>query len=341
MGKDSKIEWTHHTFNPWIGCTKVSPACDNCYAEVWDKRFGGEHWGPKAPRRLTSEQNWHQPLKWNKEAEAAGERRRVFCASLADVFDNQAPEGAQERLWGLIKKTPWLDWLLLTKRPQNIERMLPSDWGKGYPNVWPGVTVENQDEANRRTPLLLRVSAAVHCLSCEPLLGPVNLNSSLGGTLWIGGQQGCGGMHHGIGTPECPHELHHHHDDRCKQGIAWVICGGESGPGSRPMHPDRARSLRDQCAAVGVAFHFKQWGAWIPWEEEQIPNLVSQHGKSMDGNCLPDLSDCEVLKQWNDDLLYAGEGWCVHQRVGKKAAGRLLDGREWDEVPMPAVSVAS
>lgn len=143
MGENSKIEWTHHTFNTWWGCVKVSPACDNCYAESLSKRFG-DHWGPKAEYRTFSDKHWNEPLRWNRAAEKAGERHRVFCASMADVFDNRAPEGARERLWALIRQTPHLDWLLLTKRPQNIAEMLPEDWGDGYPNVWLGVTVENQ-----------------------------------------------------------------------------------------------------------------------------------------------------------------------------------------------------
>ena len=129
MAENSGIEWTHHTFNPWIGCTKISPACDNCYAAEWDKRYeGGAHWGPKAPRRRTAEKNWNMPLKWDKAAAKAGVRLRVFCASLADVFDNQVPQEWRDDLWALIHATPNLDWLLLTKRPQNIEKMLPRDF---------------------------------------------------------------------------------------------------------------------------------------------------------------------------------------------------------------------
>jgi len=261
MAENSKIEWTHHTFNPWIGCMKVSPGCDHCYAETWDARgLQGKatRWGAHAARTRTSAANWRKPLAWNKAAAAAGERHRVFCASLADVFDNHASIDPQWRrdLWALIAATPNLDWLLLTKRPSNIDYMLPHGWSGGWPNVWLGTTVENQTEADRRIPHLLGVPAAVRFLSCEPLLGPVDLthmdinghiaSRHLGriGGYWINALTG---KNDDMGRP-CP--------DVPK--LDWVICGGESGPGARPMHPDWARSLRDQCQAAGTAFFMKQ-----------------------------------------------------------------------------------
>ena len=149
MAENSGIEWTTHTFNPWIGCTKVSAACDNCYAEAWDHRFGGERWGPRAPRTRTK--TWGNPVKWNRQAEGAAERPRIFCASLADVFDNHRSiqDTWRRELWALIDQTPNLDWLLLTKRPQNIVKLAPERWFTGgIPrNVWLGTTVENQEEA--------------------------------------------------------------------------------------------------------------------------------------------------------------------------------------------------
>ncbi|MBL9047855.1 MAG: DUF5131 family protein, partial [Tabrizicola sp.] len=185
MGENSGIEWTHHTFNPWIGCTKVSPGCDHCYAEAWDARGlqgGATRWEPHASRTRTSTANWQKPLAWNRKAAEEGRRYRVFCASLADVFDNHGSitSGWRGDLWHLIARTPHLDWLLLTKRPQNIAKMLPDGygapaWGDGWPNVWLGTTVENQVEADRRIPHLLATPARVRFLSCEPLLGPVNL----------------------------------------------------------------------------------------------------------------------------------------------------------------------
>jgi protein gp37 len=199
---------------------------------------------PKGP----STHDGHDP------AGKAGERHRVFCASMADVFDNRAPAGARERLWELIRQTPHLDWLLLTKRPQNIAKMLPADWGKGYPNIWLGVTVENQTEADRRIPILRRIPGAVRFLSCEPLLEEVRLTEFVDG---------------GIEMP----------------GIHRIICGGESGPGARPMHPDWARHLRDDCLVAGVAFHFKQWGrlgTGCPHHRRQRSDIPANGGRHVD-----------------------------------------------------------
>jgi protein gp37 len=223
MGENSKIEWTTHTFNPWVGCTKVSPACDNCYAEVWSRRGGQVEWGPHGDRRRTK--TWGNPIRWNRQAEGAAERPRVFCASLADVFDNHRSIKAEWRydLWGLIKITPHLDWLLLTKRPQNIARFIPDQWRKdGCPdNVWLGTTVENQEEFDRRTPHLKAIRARVRFLSMEPLLGDVDMGDM--------------------------------------SGLHWIITGGESGGKYRPANPAWFRSLRDQCERAGVPFLFKQW----------------------------------------------------------------------------------
>ena len=135
MAEKTGISWTHHTFNPWWGCTKVSPGCKNCYAETFASRYGFDVWGPGKARRTFSLAHWEEPLKWNRDAELAGERRRVFCASMADVFEAEAPAGELARLWALIRLTPWLDWLLLTKRAERIAESLPDDWGEGYPNV--------------------------------------------------------------------------------------------------------------------------------------------------------------------------------------------------------------
>lgn len=248
MAENSGIEWTTHTFNPWTGCTAVSPACDGCYAEAWAKRSGHVQWGPHGERRRTK--TWGNPVKWNKAAEGASERPRVFCASLADVFDNHRSIQHQWRadLWHLIEDTPNLDWLLLTKRPQNIAKfVLPSWIAKGFPpNVWLGVTVENQEEANRRVPILLSLSARVRFLSCEPLLGPVDLDQL---------------------RPDFSSWLDH---------LSWVITGGESGGNFRPADPDWFRSLRDQCAAAGVPFLFKQW-------EGTTQAKIKAKGRALDG----------------------------------------------------------
>jgi protein gp37 len=315
MAENSKIEWCDHTFNPWVGCTKVSPACDNCYAEGWAKRNGQAHlW--RGDRRRTSAANWQQPLKWNRQAEREGRRFRVFCASLADVFDNQVPDEWRADLWSLIDQTTHLDWLILTKRPQNAGRMIEAarravmndtagaidrehvTWP--WPHVWLGTTVENQDEADRRIPHLLATPAAVHFLSCEPLLGPVALDCVPWPPGWDRGIDDISDGIDPLGFIPGPR-------------IGWVIVGGESGPGARPMHPEWARSLRDQCANAGVPFHFKQHGAWGQHEQPT-------HWFNADG----------VLREVGKGVWASDIGM---RMVGKAAAGRLLDGREHNGMP--------
>ena len=266
MAAETKIQWADATFNSWVGCTKVSSACDSCYAETRAKRSGSpELW--TGTRRRTTPAYWKQPLKWNAESPAKhGRRTRVFCASLADVFDNQVPEEWRKDLWYLIGSTPNLIWMLLTKRPQNIVKMLPvglrpphtSGWP--WPNVWLGTTVENQTEADRRIPHLLSVPAAVRFLSCEPLLSPVDLTA----VPFLDGDRrhrrdaltGHASMYaEGIdGHLDFVVRINKPLPDR----IDWVICGGESGPGARPMSEAWAASLRDQCRAADVPFFMKQ-----------------------------------------------------------------------------------
>ncbi len=241
MGENTNIAWAHHSWNPWVGCTKVSKACDNCYAAAWDKRYGGEHWGPGAPRRRTSPANWRKPLKWNREAEASGEVCRVFCASLADVFDNEVLAAWRADLFKLIKVTPALTWMLLTKRIGNAAKMLPADWGGGYPNVWLGATIPNQAEADRDVPKLIEIPAAKRFVSYEPALGPVDF-----------GQTGAWFNEWGVTF------------------LDWIICGGESGAGRRPMDRDWARSVRAQCADAGVAFFYKQGNGLRPGQDDEL-----------------------------------------------------------------------
>ena len=333
MAANSKIEWTHHTFNPWLGCTKVSPACKNCYAErEFDYHYKKVAWGPNGTRVLTSDANWSKPLKWNREAESSGVRARVFCASLADVFEDwQGPvlnskgeqihkawhhaqpdwvasarpcEGepitmadVRSRLFALIDQTPNLDWLLLTKRPENILGLCmwpihPSGLyqeGMSFAeshrrsNVWLGTSVENQEYADKRIPELLKCRdlSPVLFLSCEPLLGPVNLER-----IPI---QGFNLPHLDVLRKGChtgkPWGFVSSHN---APSIDWVIAGGESGPEARPSDPQWFRSLRDQCKeGWGVPFLFKQWGEY-------------------------------------------DENLC---RVGKSKAGRMLDGVLHDEFP--------
>jgi protein gp37 len=225
MAENSKIEWTDHTFNPWIGCQKVSPGCDRCYAESLSTRYGWTTWGPHGERKRTSEANWRKPRQWAKAARGTGKRPRVFCASLADVFDNRAPQEWRDDLFELIRDTPELDWLLLTKRPENIDGMLPLSWRASarpnWDNVWLGTTCEDQAAYDRRWPVLSDIPAAVHFISYEPAIGPLRLHS-------------------GTQQPD------------------WLICGGESGPGARFMPEQWAEHVMLDCERAGVHFFMKQ-----------------------------------------------------------------------------------
>lgn len=311
MGANSSIEWTHHTFNPWWGCIKVSPGCEKCYAETLANRYGHAVWGPAktTARREMSESYWRQPLKWNAAAAAAGERQRVFCASMADVFEDhpQLPP-IRARLWELIEATPMLDWLLLTKRPENIELMLPPRWGiadQGMPrNAWLGFSAEDQQRFDERWPVMESIKRhwrpSVVFLSAEPLLRSLDISEAL--------------YEDDIGD-DYPYWT---------ATLDWVICGGESGAGARPMHPDWARSLRDQCVEAEVPFLFKQWGEWLPMvcerDEEGVGHFVGADGRRL---YIPDLlAHAHEIKDDRGII-----------RLGKKASGRLLDGREWNEFP--------
>jgi protein gp37 len=239
MGKETGISWTNHTFNPWHGCFKVSPGCDNCYAERTDKRFGVPHWGKEAPRKFMSDHYWAQPLKWDREAAAAGKRARVFCASMADVFEDREDLIPHRlRLWQLIRDTPNLDWLLLTKRPENFAMFLP--WGAfptnardllPYPNVWLGVTAEDSERAALRIPVLRDTRAAVRFVSCEPIIECITAG------IWdvtLGPNERLGFVH-------------------------WLIIGDESGHNVRPAQPEWIRIAREAAQRHSIAFHFKQW----------------------------------------------------------------------------------
>lgn len=318
MGETTAISWCDHTFNAWIGCTKVSPGCEHCYAERQNRFYHWtDQWGPAGTRKFTSDENWHKPLAWNKAAAKAGVRPRVFCGSLMDVFEDR-PELVvpRYRLFDLIEDTPHLDWLLLTKRPENILK-LTGWWDVIRPhNIWIGTTTENQEQADKRIPLLLQVPAVVRFVSCEPLLGPVDLTAGI----------------HSFPADAIKHE------DWRKVWPDWVIAGGESGPNARPMHPDWARSLRDQCQGAGARFFFKQWGEWLPWEPAaQQPFWRSQAGHFEDGHRLTmiDPETGDDARGWDTALYMAGQGWgdVAFQRVGKRAAGDLLDGRQWHEFP--------
>lgn len=342
MAENSAIEWCDHTFNPWEGCQKVGPGCDNCYAEARNARFGGGqavNWGPGAPRRRTSAANWRKPLQWQRDAarfqEVHGRRQRVFCASLADVFDNAADTTWRDDLWRLIEATPDIDWLLLTKRVANVQHQVWPRWmQQGFPpNVWLGITVVDQPEADRDIIRALRLKKAAKIarlfLSIEPMLGPLQLwrlnaadfqEDPIGAEVYP-----LRGLY---AVPDC---------DWSGPKVDWVICGGESGPGARPMHPDWVRSLRDQCAAAGVPFLFKQWGEWTEQDDSGLPGVRqvlegdpefdSEADKcdafmALDGELVANIDD------GREDVPYRGL-----IRLGKKRAGRELDGRTHDGFP--------
>ena len=365
MAENTKIEWCDSTFNPWVGCTKVGPGCDHCYAEGWAKRSGSVQWGPGAERRRTTASNWRKPLQWNEqsfvECEACGwrgekreahwggsqcpscrgqeslkpARRRVFCASLADVFDNEVPVEWRADLFDLIAKTPNIDWLLVTKRIGNVGRMIPDCWSVMMPpNLWLGITVVNQYEADRDVPKLLQLKASVRFLSIEPLLGPVSFR-------WMPAwpeNKANRALNPAGGTD---------HLDGLRR-LDWVIVGGESGPKARPMHPQWARDIRDQCAAAGVPFLFKQWGEWLPGENETHAPTGRKVAHHQDGRWGATETNVNARNYVAWD-----ESGCIHrgslidappmlrvvawaERVGKKQAGRLLDGREHNGFPLPS-----
>lgn len=294
---ETKIQWTAtplpdgtmlpgFTMNPWIGCDKVSAGCKNCYASVdtfarVSRGRGLELWGPKAARHVTSDANWRKPLAWNREAAKSGVRRKVFCASLADVFEDRPDLAApRARLFALIGATPNLDWLLLTKRPENADRLwttaqidsfngadsLGAVW---LPNVWLGTTVEDQQRADERIPHLLRVPAKIRFLSCEPLLEAVDL------TRWL---RGCDPIVLDARGPICKAcALRADIGASLDARIDWTIFGGESGPGARPFDLAWARSLVRQCRDAGVAGFFKQAGTHAIDTGERL-RLRDSHG---------------------------------------------------------------
>jgi protein gp37 len=303
MAHTSKIEWCHSTHNEWIGCNPISPGCDGCYAAVsTPARTMKIIWGPKEERHRTSESNRKLPLRWEKAHEEFfaqhGCRRRVFCSSLSDVFDNAVPTFWRAELFATIRATPHLDWLLLTKRIGNVKSMVDTE-GELPENVWLGATIVNQEEADRDIPKLLAVPAAKRFLSMEPLLGPVDLTRVVY-PAWKQTDEN---------FPYVAYDTLRGHmigpDDVGLPKVDWVIAGGESGPNARPMHPDWARSLRDQCQAAGVPFLFKQWGEWLPAMQDGNPAAVVLE-----------------INASNNPI-----------KVGKKAAGRLLDGVSHDGFP--------
>lgn len=322
MGRNTGITWTDHTFNGWSGCAKVSAGCKNCYAErEADHRFGRDTWGIKGTRTRTTAKYWRKPLQWNKEswveciacgwrgsdANIAGcpgcgdseillypTRQRVFANSWSDVFedrDDLIP--LRQEFVELADQTKNLIWLVLTKRPENVIPMLAGTaWEDGLPeHVWIGTSIEDQEVAYRRTRELIKINGR-RFLSLEPLLGPVDLK-----------------------LPQFKFYT--------GRTVEWVIAGGESGPNARPMHPAWVRSLRDQCSAAGVPFHFKQWGEYVPLDW-QISNYVGGRGDL----CV--WSDGRTATTWS---LWDDRDGKAMAKAGAKNAGRILDGKEHNAFP--------
>lgn len=269
MGQETGISWTDHTFNPWWGCSRVSPGCEHCYAETFAKRVGHAKGGSKLPlwgvdeeRKPASEKTWAELEKWDESARLAGVRRRVFVASMADIFEiapernaraNEVMEAGRKRLWKAIEECVHLDFQLLTKRPQNVAKLALWKRAPWPENVWLGTTVEDQIRADERIPILLSIPAKVRFLSCEPLLELVDLRK------WLG-EEGheSNGPAGWVQTRE--------------QSIDWVIVGGESGPGARRFDPTWAFEILHECKVAGVAAWFKQLG------ENYFPKF---HGSSI------------------------------------------------------------
>lgn len=326
----TKIEWTDETWNPVTGCTKVSEGCDHCYAETIAHRFTGTKAYPNGFDVTLRPERLDQPLRWKRP-------RKVFVNSMSDLFHKDVPDDYIARVFAIMALAPQHTFQILTKRPGRACSLLGSwdfrimvydhivaiaggvehDEVWPLPNVWLGTSVESQKWADVRIPLLLDTPAAVRFLSCEPLLGPVELSP----WLWEGVQYP---VDYGTGIE---------YDRAPAHLLDWVICGGESGPGARPMHPDWARSLRDQCQATTVPFHFKQWGEWAPAGYSDGTHLLQVTGQAVtreSGTVTNPYGHGSGVQ----DLVDRGHaGWVRIRRVGKRAAGRELDGRTWDEYP--------
>lgn len=347
MGSTSRIEWTDATWNPVTGCSKISPGCANCYAESMSHRFGwtGLPWtNSNAPENVRCHPDrLEEPLRWRKP-------RRVFVCSMGDLFHEQVPDVFLLHVFDTMRQCPRHTFLLLTKRPERMRdfcsrlrfasegsgRIWLADHaeGPGYRLmggrgctsmtwVWPMVTAENQEEADRRIPFLLDTPAAVHGVSVEPMLSAMDLTPYLYGV-----------EDHGVDLSRDPGSK----VGGCvgyRPGLDWVICGGESGLGARPMHPDWVKSLREQCVKTGVRFFFKQWGEWRSDSDMQRENPGQVFATGNNWGTLNIRGDWFPLTTtWNGRQFDPWHDYeCAMVRVGKKRAGRLLDGRVWDQYP--------
>lgn len=335
MSDKTRIEWTDATWNPVTGCTKVSEGCDHCYAETIAHRFAGTAAYPNGFDVTLRPERLDQPLRWRRP-------RRIFVNSMSDLFHKDVPDEYIARVFAVMALAPQHTFQVLTKRPGRMRSLFTSvDFWRtvGYicddagnpdvapdrlhpaPNVWLGVSVENQKWADVRIPQLLVTPAAVRFLSCEPMLAPVTLDLI---RYFDADCSGCSGIQSPAHDKSCGNEPGEH------WGIDWVIVGGESGPHARPMHPDWARSLRDQCVAAGVAFHFKQWGEWGFQGDSIRQCFIWPDGTALEAG--------ETQRSPINGLpipaaVPSRPGWVHLVRVGKRAAGRELDGRTWDEYP--------
>lgn len=355
MSDKTGIEWTDATWNPVTGCTKLSPAspgCTNCYASTFAERFRGTsgHYFEHGFDVQLRPDKLDQPLRWRRP-------RRIFVNSMSDLFHDSVPDEYIAQVFAVMAAAPRHTFQVLTKRHARMRSLLNSHafWtsvllhlddlpdhyihtvdgqplGANHPlpNVWLGVSTENQRWADIRIPALLDTPAAVRFISAEPLLGPIDL----GGYLRCPDHDRCGPGP----CSSCATADNAEYPDRklwCTNPIDWVITGGESGPGARPMHPDWARSLRDQCTAAGVPFLFKQWGEYRPSQRG-----VRGYSTDRDRFVFLDGSGHIALRDMAESMSGPGFGTTV-KRVGKKQAGRELDGRTWDEYPETAAAVSA
>lgn len=358
MSDKSGIEWTDATWNPTTGCTKVSQGCKHCYAEKLWPRMAEQEGTVYTGRQFTDVQchpeRLAQPLHWARP-------RMIFVNSMSDLFHEDVPDEFIDQVFAAMALADHHTFLVLTKRPERMRSyMQDCDWGDAanvlhdqhiarldgrlylggeivppLPNVWLGVSVENQATADERIPVLLDTPAAVRFISAEPLLGAVTLERFVASgnyymtrceyCRWVGSTALCNGGNEEIICPHCLHSIAG--DDA--PGLDWVIAGGESGPGARPMHPAWARSLRDQCAIARVPFFFKQWGAWAPWSDSNDPSLKERIGTQL-------VPPGKLVKP--DGTIHrkgrAPESTVLMSRLGKRTAGAMLDGREHKAYPV-------
>lgn len=357
MGENSKIEWTDHTMNFWIGCRKVSPACASCYAgTLVQNRMGKAFYPPVDLGRVATDadspvwrtKTWRDPIKWDREAREAGVIKRVFTCSLSDFFlDHPGVHEWRKEAWHLMRGTPNLLWLVLSKRwdlgAEYIAGCMPADWGAGYSNVMLGATVENQDQASRLDVLCSLPVQAGTFASCEPLLGPLELHRWTAGVYHC---TECGAV--GDGDSQSFEFCAEDTIVEFPSPLQWIIAGGESGSKPRPTHPNWVRDLRDVCLASRTPFHLKQFGEYGPSGQLMTTGeLVFREFTSFDhwvakgstwvraGDVLMDSRGriCEMGRDMIRARDEAAFPVTIISRIGKKAAGRVLDGRTWDDGP--------